>query len=443
MGFFKKAGRKLRGFFKRIGKGIKKGVAKFGKFMGKIGILGQIAMMFILPGIGSLMLKGLGAITGLTAAGSAAAAAGASATAAATAAGASATAASVSGFTAAAAASSGVGGAIAKGVAWTLKTAQRFANSPLLKPFKTVTDAVSGFMENTAKFVGNKVGLGGIKPGSKFANYFNEAPAKFFGKGDTTVLGRVGKSVTENWSSFKGDIAAGDIFMSGDKDLSLTKAWDEGVLEKSRSVNFSNPANASIIPGVPDDSLFASASTDGALSMSERSYLDTTNKNINPRDLGKVDYTNANNFDTLDVINEGITRTTPKEGFFNKMGENLKEKFITGEDSFAQSLRPVNILGNIGESIVKAPATMVQQSLLAPLMGGGRQEASGWYSTARAPVTPGRDRAEQYGYSSVMNSPEATSSYFDTDYDYFTASQADQYGVDAGGTWGNYINKVA
>ena len=77
MGLFKKLGKKLRGFFKRIGKGIKKGFKKFGKFMGKIGILGQIAMMFILPGIGSLMLKGLGAMTGLTAtAGSAAAAAG-------------------------------------------------------------------------------------------------------------------------------------------------------------------------------------------------------------------------------------------------------------------------------------------------------------------------------------------------------------------------------
>ena len=116
MGLFKKLGKKLKGFFKRIGKGIKKGFKKFGKFMGKIGILGQIAMMFILPGIGSAMLKGLGSITGLTAtAGSAAATAGGLGTA--------------SGFVTAAAGSSSV---IAKGVAWTLKTAQRFANSPLL-----------------------------------------------------------------------------------------------------------------------------------------------------------------------------------------------------------------------------------------------------------------------------------------------------------------------
>ena len=199
MGLFKKLGKKLRGFFKRIGKGIKKGFKKFGKFMGKIGILGQIAMMFILPGIGSLMLKGLGAMTGLTAtAGSAAAAAGGLGTA--------------SGFVTAAAGSSS---AIAKGVAWTLKTAQRFANSPLLKPFKTVTDAVSSFVDNTTKFVGNKVGLGNIKPGSDFANYFKDAPAEFFGRGENSVLGRVGKSVTDNIKMFTDDLTAGNIFMSG------------------------------------------------------------------------------------------------------------------------------------------------------------------------------------------------------------------------------------
>tara|TARA_R110000823_G_scaffold73558_3_gene169269 strand:+ start:200 stop:1480 length:1281 start_codon:yes stop_codon:yes gene_type:complete len=420
MGFFKKLGKKMRGFFKRIGKGIKKGIAKFGKFMGKIGILGQIAMMFILPGIGSMMLKGLGAMTGLTAtAGSAAAAAGGIGTA--------------SGFTAAAAGSSSV---IAKGVAWTLKTAQRFANSPLLKPFKTVTDAVSGFMENTAKFVGNQVGLGKIKPGSKFANYFNDAPAEFFGKGENTVLGRVGKSVTDNWSSFKDDIAAGDIFMSGDKDLSLTKAYDKGLAEKAKTDSFYNNQGQASIDGVPVDEMFAINTTNDKLDPLLKNLADTR---ANISASNKVDLTNANNFDVLDEINEGITRTTPKEGFFDKMGENLKEKFITGEDSFAQSLRPVNMLGNIGESIVKAPATMVQQSLLAPLMDRGGQQASGWYSNAGPTYNPGRDRAEQYAYSTSMASADATSQVFGSDYDYFTASQADQYGVDVGGTWGNYM----
>ncbi len=70
----------LRKTVKKIGKGIKKAFMKFGKFMGKIGIVGQIAMMFILPGIGAALLKGVtgafGAIVGQTAAQAGAAAAG-------------------------------------------------------------------------------------------------------------------------------------------------------------------------------------------------------------------------------------------------------------------------------------------------------------------------------------------------------------------------------
>lgn len=55
----------LRKVFKKIGRGIKKAFKSFGKFMGKIGILGQVAMMFILPGIGNALASGLGSMLGL------------------------------------------------------------------------------------------------------------------------------------------------------------------------------------------------------------------------------------------------------------------------------------------------------------------------------------------------------------------------------------------
>lgn len=45
--------------FNAIGKGLKSAFTKFGKFMNKIGVVGQIAMMFILPGIGSALMSGL------------------------------------------------------------------------------------------------------------------------------------------------------------------------------------------------------------------------------------------------------------------------------------------------------------------------------------------------------------------------------------------------
>lgn len=71
MGFFSKVWKKVKkGFksaFKSIGKGIKKVFKGFGKFMGKIGIVGQLAMSFILPGIGGALMKTAGnAFTGLT-----------------------------------------------------------------------------------------------------------------------------------------------------------------------------------------------------------------------------------------------------------------------------------------------------------------------------------------------------------------------------------------
>ena len=62
MGFFSKVFKGVGKVFKKIGKGIKSAFKKFGRFMGKIGILGQIAMMFILPGIGNAILGTAGSL---------------------------------------------------------------------------------------------------------------------------------------------------------------------------------------------------------------------------------------------------------------------------------------------------------------------------------------------------------------------------------------------
>ena len=59
MGLLSSAWKSIKGGFKKIGKTVKKGFKKFGKFMGKFGILGQLAMSFILPGIGGMFVKGL------------------------------------------------------------------------------------------------------------------------------------------------------------------------------------------------------------------------------------------------------------------------------------------------------------------------------------------------------------------------------------------------
>jgi hypothetical protein len=46
---------------RKVGRGIKKAFVSFGKFMNKIGVVGQIAMMFILPAVGTTLMSGLNA----------------------------------------------------------------------------------------------------------------------------------------------------------------------------------------------------------------------------------------------------------------------------------------------------------------------------------------------------------------------------------------------
>ena len=62
MGFFSKIFKGIKKVFKKIGRAVKKTVKKFGKFMGKLGIVGQIGMMFVLPGIGGALMQSFGGL---------------------------------------------------------------------------------------------------------------------------------------------------------------------------------------------------------------------------------------------------------------------------------------------------------------------------------------------------------------------------------------------
>lgn len=55
MGFLSKLWKGVKKTVKKIGKSIKKGIMKVGKFMDKIGIVGQIGLSLIMPGIGGML----------------------------------------------------------------------------------------------------------------------------------------------------------------------------------------------------------------------------------------------------------------------------------------------------------------------------------------------------------------------------------------------------
>lgn len=153
MGFFKK----LFKPFKKLGKSIKNAFKKVGKWFGKLGIFGQIALSFI-PGLGPMlgsMFKGLGQgalrmlSTGLKHA-----------------------------------------NPLIKGASTIIDTARRIVGG-IQKGFKTVTSAATSFVKNTTKYLGNKMGF-------KLAG-----PTKFFGKGTDSVFGQVGREVSNNFAEFK------------------------------------------------------------------------------------------------------------------------------------------------------------------------------------------------------------------------------------------------
>lgn len=157
MGFFKKIFKGIGKIFKKIGKGVKKAFKGFGKFMNKIGVVGQIAMMFIPFGqIFGPMLQGLqSSFLGVLGKGLASAS------------------------------------PLIKGAS-TLVNAAYKTGAAIYKGYKTVTGAVTSFLGETTKFLGNKMGF-------KVEN----AAGSFFGKGADSVLGRVGTEVVSNFNGFK------------------------------------------------------------------------------------------------------------------------------------------------------------------------------------------------------------------------------------------------
>jgi len=123
MGFLSKIWKGVKKITKKIFKPIKKIFKSVGKFMNKIGIVGQIAMSFLLPGIGTALS---GMFSGMVS--------------------------SLAG---------GALGTIGKAAGWVLGKAGQFAKT-ISTGFKTVTSAVTDFIGAAGKYVGGKLGGMGI-----------------------------------------------------------------------------------------------------------------------------------------------------------------------------------------------------------------------------------------------------------------------------------------
>lgn len=182
MGFFSKIVKKVKKGFKSIGKGIKSAFKKFGKFMGKIGIIGQLALMFTPVGA---MMGNFFASIGQAAGGVFSKIVGKAA---------------VQG-----AAGSGLLGsssAILRGAGTVLKAAGNFAKAGH-SAFRTVTDGISSFVGEFSRTALKKIpGMEELMPS------LSSASDTFFGENGAwdTVSKKVTTQGSEILKSFDEDI---------------------------------------------------------------------------------------------------------------------------------------------------------------------------------------------------------------------------------------------
>lgn len=125
MGFLSKIGKGIKGAFKKVGKAIKSGLKSVGKFMDKIGIVGQIGLSLLLPGIGGMLAN------------------------------------SFQGLVGAMTTYSGIGSTVVKAAGGFLKSVGTVAGS-MGKAFSSVTGAIKNVVGETLKFGANKLGLGKV-----------------------------------------------------------------------------------------------------------------------------------------------------------------------------------------------------------------------------------------------------------------------------------------
>jgi hypothetical protein len=170
MSFLKKIGKGIKSTFSKIGKGIKSAFKSIGKFMDKIGIIGQIGLSLLLPGIGSALSGMWGSLVG--------------------------------GLQA----YSGVGASIVNGAGNFLNTATRIA-ADITKPFTTITEGVKNVVGETLKAGANALGVDTafLKAGETFGSEYLTNLGTSISKANLTSIGDTfGASVDKFMGSFSG-----------------------------------------------------------------------------------------------------------------------------------------------------------------------------------------------------------------------------------------------
>ena len=341
MGILSKVWKGLKTAVKSTARRVKKAFQSFGKFMNKIGIVGQIAMMFILPAIGN-------AIMGTTAAGASAAAAStlaseaalvagqtaAQATAAgvaaasqttATIAAGSAAGASTAAVQAAAAATTHVGTGLLGGALGPLGVSAGKAMSwvggkvaAAKSTFQNITSGVFETLGNFAKTATNK-----LANTFGFDNVFQDAAANFFSPGNGSVVGDAGTKIFTD-SAGVADSAFSRSFGAESKFQNLTKGsqfFKDVATDRMNAIEKLNVAKIDVVNTLENPRGFMQSEFSG-------DNL-PPNSNIDPTDAITTTVDNAAKKATKIVDNRSLLQKTVDGtvGVYDEITGKVAERF--------------------------------------------------------------------------------------------------------------------
>ena len=226
MGFLSSIWKGVKKTVKKIGKGIKSAFKSFGKFMNKVGILGQVAMFFVMPYVGAALGQAWTAVAGQTAAQATTAAATANAAVAAgSATAAQATLAASATGTAVAAGGQAVASGLAAGGSFAQATGKlmQFVGNTVSKGasiYSNITKGITDTLGNFAKTTSNKL----------FGTSF-DAATDFFGAGDSAWSRSTGNA--PNLTGSKTTVV--------ELDTKTLNAMDKTVTESSFNISPNDP----------------------------------------------------------------------------------------------------------------------------------------------------------------------------------------------------------
>lgn len=314
MGFFSKIVKKVKKGFKSIGKGIKSAFKKFGKFMGKIGIIGQLALMF----------TPVGAMMGNFFAGIGQAAGGA--------------------FNSIVGKALTSSSAIVRGAGTVLKAAGNFAKAGH-SAFRTVTDGISSFVGEFSKTALKKI------PGmEKLMPSLSSASDTFFA-GENSAWNKVQDTVAQKGS---------EILKSFDEDIGVKVKPETATPVKVAEPSATTEAVSTTPEFGPLKEGYSGASvTDTSLlsppQMSPIEGAVQASPAINPITGKPYDLSNR----LSGKITEQVADSS--EGFLTKFGQRTMEAVRSVPEKVLEM--PEKFVENIGGSTQQALETKTMQKL--------------------------------------------------------------------------------